>query len=176
MRGTPAYFATSRETASVVALARVPRESRLCVGGRSWNVATRSCTEGERPPAGTVPCLRSWTFRYPRPRSFAVLVRSSLGRRYGEEHASAARWPTSQPRQVRAAWRLLRGPSAASPWCDTRAGRAPQDWNAPTKICQILCRQPIRVETSRRSVEIRPIYHYFTKEAECKVGDEAQVL
>ena len=35
--------------------ARLPRESRLCVGGRSWYVAPRSCTEGERPFAGAAP-------------------------------------------------------------------------------------------------------------------------
>ena len=99
---------------------------------------------------------------HPQP-PFVALMRSILGRRHGEKHASAARWPTWQLRQVRAARRLLRGPSAASP-CDKRAGRAPRDCNALTKTCRILCCQPILVETSRRSVEIRPIYHYFTKE------------
>ena len=54
-RGKLACFATSRETASAVALARVPRECRLRVGGHSSHVAPRSCTEGERPSAGAVP-------------------------------------------------------------------------------------------------------------------------
>ena len=64
-------------------------------------------------------------------RPVAVLVRSRLGRRREEERA--ARWPTSQTRQVRAARRVLCGPSAASPWCDTRAGRAPRVSNVLTK-------------------------------------------
>ena len=55
MRGKLACSATSRKTANVVALARRSRESRLHVGGHSSHVAPRSCTEGERPPAGVVP-------------------------------------------------------------------------------------------------------------------------
>ena len=54
-RGRLAGSAFSREIASAVALARVPRESRLCVRGRSWRVAPGSCTEGESPLAGAVP-------------------------------------------------------------------------------------------------------------------------
>ena len=104
--GKLACFATSRETASAVALACVPRESRLSVGDRSWNVATRPCTEGERPLAGAVPCYRSWTLQYPHRLPFAVLVRSSFGRRRGEKHA--ARWPTSQTRGPRCAARAPR--------------------------------------------------------------------
>ena len=50
-----ACFATSRETASVVALARRSRESRLRVGGHSSHVEPRSRIEGERPPTGAVP-------------------------------------------------------------------------------------------------------------------------
>ena len=38
-----------------------PRESRLIVGARSWNVAPRSCTEGVRPPASAVPFHSAWT-------------------------------------------------------------------------------------------------------------------
>ena len=49
-----ACFAISRETASAVALERVPRECRLHVGGNSSYVAPRSCTERERPLAGVV--------------------------------------------------------------------------------------------------------------------------
>ena len=36
------------------ALACAPRESRLCVRGRSWLVAPRSCADGERPLVGAV--------------------------------------------------------------------------------------------------------------------------
>ena len=54
-RGKLACSATSRDTASVVALAHRPRESRLKAGGHSLHVAPRSCTEEERPPAGAVP-------------------------------------------------------------------------------------------------------------------------
>ena len=36
------------------ALAYAPRESRLCLGGRSWHVAARSCADGERRLAGSV--------------------------------------------------------------------------------------------------------------------------
>ena len=54
-RGKPACFATSRETASTVALVRVPREPWLRVGGHSSHVAPRSRTEGERLSAGAVP-------------------------------------------------------------------------------------------------------------------------
>ena len=49
------WFATSRETASAVTHACVPRESRLRVGGHSSQVAPRTCSEGERPSAGAVP-------------------------------------------------------------------------------------------------------------------------
>ena len=41
----------------------VPRKSRLCIGARSWHVAPRSCTEGERPPAGALCFHKTWTDR-----------------------------------------------------------------------------------------------------------------
>ena len=50
-----ACCASSRETASAVARAHVPRESWLCVGGHSWHVAPRSCNKEERRSAGTGP-------------------------------------------------------------------------------------------------------------------------
>ena len=53
-RSKLAYCASSREIASAAAHARVPRESRLCVGGRSWHVIPRPRAEGERPLAGAV--------------------------------------------------------------------------------------------------------------------------
>ena len=53
-------FATSRETASAVALVRVPRECRLRVEGHSSHVEPRSCTEGERPLASVGSSYRSW--------------------------------------------------------------------------------------------------------------------
>ena len=49
-----ACFATSRETASAVALVRVPRECRLRVGGHSSHVAPWPRTVRMRPPAGAV--------------------------------------------------------------------------------------------------------------------------
>ena len=52
---------------------------------------------------------------------------------------------TSQPRQDHAAWRVLRRPSAATPWCDTRAGRTPQDTNALSKTFQSRRRRPVAV-------------------------------
>ena len=36
------------------ALACAPRESRLCVGGRSWHDTARTCAEGETPLTGAV--------------------------------------------------------------------------------------------------------------------------
>ena len=54
-RGKLACFATSQETASAVALVRVPRECRLPDRGHSSHVAPRSCAEEKRPSAGTVP-------------------------------------------------------------------------------------------------------------------------
>ena len=59
-RGRLAGSAFSRKIASAVALTRVPRESRVCIGARSWHVAPRSCTEGERAPAGAVPFHKTW--------------------------------------------------------------------------------------------------------------------
>ena len=47
-----------RESERSGALACAPRKSRLCVGGRSWQVAPSSCTEGDRPVAGAVPFHR----------------------------------------------------------------------------------------------------------------------
>ena len=44
-RGKLACCASSQETVNAVARARMPRESRLCVGGRSWHVAPRSRNE-----------------------------------------------------------------------------------------------------------------------------------
>ena len=41
--------ASFSETASAVAWPRVPHDSRLRVGGRSWHVKPRSCSQGERP-------------------------------------------------------------------------------------------------------------------------------
>ena len=55
MGGTLACFVTSLKTAGAAGLARVPCECRLCVGGHSFHVVLRSCTERERPPAGAVP-------------------------------------------------------------------------------------------------------------------------
>ena len=46
--------AYSPQTANAVARLRAPRERRLLVGGRSWNVGAWSCTEGERLLAGAV--------------------------------------------------------------------------------------------------------------------------
>ena len=47
-----------RESERSGALACAPRKSWLCVGGHYWQVAPRSCTEGESPLAGTVPFHR----------------------------------------------------------------------------------------------------------------------
>ena len=47
-RGKLAYCAFFRETASEVARSRVPRESRLLLGGRSWHVAPRPRTYGRK--------------------------------------------------------------------------------------------------------------------------------
>ena len=49
-----ACCASSRETASVVARSRVPRESRLILDGHRWHVAPRPHAEGERPLASVV--------------------------------------------------------------------------------------------------------------------------
>ena len=46
--------------AVAVAHVRVPRQSRLHVGGRSWHVAPRPRAETERPLAGAVPSHRAW--------------------------------------------------------------------------------------------------------------------
>ena len=46
---------------------------------------------------------------------------------------SAPRVGPDHPRQVHAARRMLRAPSAATPWCDVRVGRAPRDSNTLTK-------------------------------------------
>ena len=59
-RGRLAGSAFSRKIASAVALTRVPRESRVCIGARSWHDAPGSCTEGERPFAGALSCHRTW--------------------------------------------------------------------------------------------------------------------
>ena len=53
--GKVACVATSRETASAVARACVPRECRVRVGGHSSHVAPRPCAKRERSPAGAVP-------------------------------------------------------------------------------------------------------------------------
>ena len=54
-RSTLACCASSRETASAVPRSRVPRKSRLILGGRSWYVAPRPRTEGEGPLGGAMP-------------------------------------------------------------------------------------------------------------------------
>ena len=76
-------------------------------------------------------------------RHVTVLVRSSPGQRRGQERAP--RWPTEQPRQVRAAQPVLRGRSVETPQGEWRAGRAPQDLNAETKISRRPCYQPTTV-------------------------------
>ena len=53
-RSELAYCAASRETVARMARSRVPREHRLILGGRSWYVAPRRRTEGERPLAGVM--------------------------------------------------------------------------------------------------------------------------
>ena len=50
-----------------------------------------------------------------------MLVRSRLVRRRGKEHAP--RWPTTQPRQIRTARRVLRRRSADAPRHERRVGR-----------------------------------------------------
>ena len=55
VRSKLACRTSSRESASAVAHSRVPRKSRLILGGRSWHVAPRPRIEGERPLAGAVP-------------------------------------------------------------------------------------------------------------------------
>ena len=62
----------------------------------------------------------------------------------------AARWLTTQPRQVRAAWRGLRGPWSATPHCDTCARCAPQDFDALVKTFEIPWRQPVAVSVRSR--------------------------
>ena len=47
----------------------------------------------------------------------------------------------------------LRGPSAATPWCDTRAERAPQDSNALFKTLRILHHQSVAVLCGRASAD-----------------------
>ena len=59
-RSKLACCASSRETASAVARSRVPRESRLILGGRSWHDAPRPRAEGERPIAGAVDLPSAW--------------------------------------------------------------------------------------------------------------------
>ena len=59
-RGKPACFATFQETASAVALVRVPRECPLPDRGHSSHVLPRYCTEGERPSASAVPSQGEW--------------------------------------------------------------------------------------------------------------------
>ena len=76
-------------------------------------------------------------------RPVAVLVRSSPGRRLGEKRA--LRWPTTQPRQVHAARRVLRGRSADFPRGEERARRASRDLNAVTGTCRRPCRRPVAV-------------------------------
>ena len=83
------------------------------------------------------------TCRRPCCQPATVFVRSSLGWQRGEE--CAPRWPTTQPRQVCAAQRVLRGRSAESPQGEKRAGRAPRDSNAMTKTSQRPCYQPATV-------------------------------
>ena len=61
--GKLACFATSRETATVVALACVPRECRLRVRAHSSHLAPRSCAERERPSAGDMPSHSTWADR-----------------------------------------------------------------------------------------------------------------
>ena len=54
-RNKPACCAYSQEAASAVARSRVPRESRLVLGGRNWHVSPRPWAEGEKPFACAVP-------------------------------------------------------------------------------------------------------------------------
>ena len=49
----------SRDSERSGALACSPLESLLCVGGRSWHVAARSCADGERPLDDVVPSHRA---------------------------------------------------------------------------------------------------------------------
>ena len=72
-RSKLACFATSRETATAVALACVPCECRLRVGGHSSHVAPRSCAEIERPfcRCGTLP----WCVNRSRPAQHGARAR-----------------------------------------------------------------------------------------------------
>ena len=59
---------------------------------------------------------------------------------------SAPRVVPQQPRRVRAARRVLRGPSAATPWCDTRPReRAPRNLNMLAKNFRPPRRQVVAV-------------------------------
>ena len=61
VRSNLACCTSSRETASTVARSRVPRESRLVLGGNRWHVAPRPRAERERPlaDAAILPAART---------------------------------------------------------------------------------------------------------------------
>ena len=101
----------SRRSSS--ARARVPRESRLCIGGRSWHVAPRSCTEGERAPAGAVPAHSAWADH----NSAARRVRASSSRAVPSPERQPAQW-RSRLCHIKAGWHV-------APRCCTERERAP---------------------------------------------------
>ena len=152
VRGNLACFATSQETASTVARARVPRKSRLCVGGHSSHVAPQSCTEGERP------CPMMYPFVARRPIAVSAAQR-----------ARAASSRVLQPRERQPAqWRLFACHANAGCMLEATAhtsqhGLSPKERGLPPIRCHSLSRgTSIATRHGARTRQARVLCHLKT--------------
>ena len=135
-----AYYTISRETATAVALVRVPRECRLSVGGHSFHVAPRSCTERKRRPAGAVP------------------LRSCVGRSQTARHGAreAGSRVSSPPEKQPPQWRSFACHGNAGCALEVTArtshhGLAPKERGLSSVQCPSIVRKPITTNAARRT-------------------------
>ena len=139
-RGRLACCVTSRETASAVARARVPRESRLRVGGHSSHAASRSCAERERPSVDAVSFQNTYSDRSQRG---TVRARGKL----------ACLQPCErQPAQ----WRLFACHANASCMLEATAlashhGLAPKERGLPPTKCRFVPIGTVTASAARRA-------------------------
>ena len=104
-----------------------------------WAVGRYSAGRKARGPRAT--SLRRGDYNLPKPLSRCWCVRASAD---GAGN-SAPHWPTTQPRQVRTARRVLRGRLAGTPRDEKRAGRGPRHSSAGIKTFRIRCRRFVTV-------------------------------
>ena len=127
MRSKLECCASSRETASAVVRLRVPRKSRLILGGRSWHVAPRPRAEGERPLAGAMPLS-----------SARNTTTTSAARRARAPISSAA--PSPEKKRAAARVRLVHGRQPDWRWRQllVRRSTAARRSRDDSRLCSVI--------------------------------------